>query len=280
MAKIVGVHGVGQQFEGEHSLKASWMPAIRDGLARAHRTLDRDDGLRCAFYGDLFRPSGKASFLPPLDANDVTDPLEKELLYAWWQEAARMDGAVHGENEPTKFWVPRIVQRALSALSHSSFFAGLAENALIFDLKQTIRYLTDKTIRQEAQSRVASAVEPDTQVIVAHSLGSVVAYETLCAHPEWTITALVTIGSPLGVRNVIFDKLIPAPNNDKGVWPGGTQHWINLADWGDIVALEKQLAPRFGKRLTDQIIDNGAKAHDATRYLTAKETGEAIALGL
>jgi hypothetical protein len=52
------------------------------------------------------------------------------------------------------------------------------------------------------------------------------------------------------------------------------------ADGGDIVALVKELRPLFGDRLEDRLIHNGAKAHDIVRYLTAKETGDAIATGL
>lgn len=52
-------------------------------------------------------------------------------------------------------------------------------------------------------------VDADTRVVVGHSLGLVVAYEALCAHPQWPVQALVTLGSPLGRRNLIFDKLVP-----------------------------------------------------------------------
>ncbi|MFD8967973.1 hypothetical protein ACFV0C_23770 [Streptomyces sp. NPDC059568] len=48
-------------------------------------------------------------------------------------------------------------------------------------------------------------------VIVAHSLGSVIAYEALCAHPDWPDLTLVTLGSPLAVRGVVFDRLAPPP---------------------------------------------------------------------
>jgi hypothetical protein len=44
--------------------------------------------------------------------------------------------------------------------------------------------------------------------------------------------------------------------------------------------LVKQLGSRFGRRITDRLIDNGAKAHDATRYLTSKELGDAVASAL
>jgi pimeloyl-ACP methyl ester carboxylesterase len=32
-------------------------------------------------------------------------------------------------------------------------------------------------------------VRADTAVLIGHSLGSVVAYEALCAHPEWSVRA-------------------------------------------------------------------------------------------
>lgn len=176
--------------------------------------------------------------------------------------------------------MPQTVQRALNALSHSKFFAGLAENALIFDLKQVVRYLKDDHIRHEAQARVSAEVGPDTRVLIGHSLGSVIAYEALYAHPEWPLKTFITLGSPLGIRNIIFEKLRPAPQNSIGAWPGQAERWVNIADGGDIVALEKQLAKCFGSRVNDRLISNGAKAHDVTRYLTAKETGDAIASGL
>jgi hypothetical protein len=45
MAKVVGVHGVGQQFKGEETLRMEWLPALKDGLAQADRQLQSDDDL-------------------------------------------------------------------------------------------------------------------------------------------------------------------------------------------------------------------------------------------
>jgi len=277
MARVVGVHGVGHQFGGENTLRAEWLPALKDGLARVERRLPSDDDFSCAFYGNLFRPKGKPAGDPPFDASDVADGWERELLELWWREAARTDSAVHGPDARTKLSTPNVVQRALNALSQSSFFAGLAERALIFDLKQVRRYIDEPEIRHAARASVERAVLPDTKVIIAHSLGSVVAYETLCAHPEWPVRTFVTIGSPLGIANLIFDKLQPSPNQGVGVWPLGIERWFNIADKGDVVALVKQLASCFGRRISDHLIDNGAKAHGSARYLTSQELGHAVA---
>ena len=42
----------------------------------------------------------------------------------------------------------------------------------------------------------------------------------------------------------------------------------------------KRLAPLFGERVQDLLVNNGSKAHDVSPYLTAVQTGHAIAEGL
>jgi hypothetical protein len=274
------VHGVGYQFEGANRLRGDWLPALKDGLSSAGHQLASDEDFVCAFYGNLFRPAGKGAMDPPYDANDVGDEWERELLELWWHEAARVDPAVPGPGAHTKVSVPSIVQRALDALSHSRFFAGLAERALIYDLKQVRRYLREPDIRREARASVERAIRSDTRVVVGHSLGSVVAYEALCAHPESPVSVFVTLGSPLGIRNLIFEALDPAPQNGTGVWPPGIKQWVNIADSGDVVALVKELGSRFGTRVADHLVNNGSKAHDARHYLTTREVGDAVAIGL
>jgi len=138
----------------------------------------------------------------------------------------------------------------------------------------------DAELRAEIQACVRAAIGPDTRVVVGHSLGSVIAYEVLAASPVLDVRTLVTLGSPLGIPKVIFDRLTPQPANGAGAWPGGVRQWHNIADPGDVVALVKQLSPLFGGRVSDWLVYNGAKAHDAKPYLTAEETGRAIASGL
>ena len=123
-------------------------------------------------------------------------------------------------------------------------------------------------------------MDDDTRVIVAHSLGSVVAYEALCANPQWPVRHFITLGSPLGIRNLIFDALQPAPQREVGAWPGNVQHWTNISDSGDVVALTKKLEPLFMPQIVDLSVANGMKVHDASRYLTTREAGDAIAAAI
>ena len=275
------VHGIGQQVKGEDSILGDWIPALRDGIRRADKEPPAGDCVAMAFYGDLFRKKGSKSLgIPPYDENDITNEWEMQLLEAWWIGAARIDNSVPGPEDQTKLRTPRIVQRALNALSHSRFFANIAVNAFVADLKQVHAYLHDDDIRREAQSRISKEITDETLVLVAHSLGTVVAYEALCAHPEWPVRTFISLGSPLGISNLIFELLRPTPENGIGVWPGPISRWSNIADRGDIVALVKELRTRFGEHVQDYLVHNDAHAHDVRPYLTAKETGHAIACGL
>ncbi|MFJ8049903.1 hypothetical protein [Streptomyces luteogriseus] len=275
MARIVGVHGVGKQRLGSNTLLKDWEPALADGLDRASGPQLASGDLHMAFYGDLFRPAGHTLAVgdPMFTADDVDDA-EAELLMEWWAACARVDPAVPPPGGDTLARSPRAVQTALRVLQHSRFFGGLSLRALVFDLKQVRRYLTDEDLRVAARKKVEEAIGPDTRVVVAHSLGSVVAFEALCERPGHGVRALVTLGSPLGMRMVV-DRLRPGPE----IWPG-TASWTNVVDEGDVVAAVRDLSLFFGTGVVGKVVHNGSHAHDATLYLTAKETGEAVAEGL
>lgn len=288
MARVVGIHGIGKQLLGEDTLRQQWLPALNDGLKRAEapeRLADADVAM--AFYGDVFRPEGAYLAVgdPLYTSQDVEPGFETELLLAWWQAAAESDPGVVPPDADTLAATPRSVQSALRALSGARFFAGLALRAMVFDLKQVHRYLTDPGLRARALARVTDQIGEDTRVVVAHSLGSVIAYEALCARPGHQVRALVTIGSPLGIANLILHRLQPAPvqlgGQPQGVWPGGERLvWTNLADDGDVVALVKDLRPSFGPQVRCVRVHNGSHAHDAAAYLTDRLCGQAVKDGL
>ncbi|MGY1501308.1 alpha/beta hydrolase [Streptomyces sp. QTS52] len=284
MARVVGVHGIGQQQSGGRQLAKDWGPAVQDGLTAAGAPGMLADGdMTVAFYGDLFLPPGQqlSGGEAYLTAADVESGLEQELLALWWAAAAEEPQVVGPDAADTLGGVPGSVQAGLRALSQSRFFARVAERMLVADLRQVRRYLSDPVLRAAARGRVTEAIGPDTVVVVGHSLGSVVAYEALCALDSHRVRALVTLGSPLGIPRLIFDRLDPAPQTGVGRWPGnGQMRWTNVADRRDVVALVKDLRPIFGPGVDCHLVPNGSHAHDATFYLGKQATGAAIAQGL
>ena len=80
------------------------------------------------------------------------------------------------------------------------------------------RYVTEPDIRRAAQQSLIDRIGAETRVVVAHSLGSVVAYETLCAHPEFPVRTLITLGSPLGTP-ALLPRLVPPVRPGSAQWP-------------------------------------------------------------
>lgn len=287
MTRIVAVHGINNTYRGPESMAKEWVPPLLDGVTLAgHRNLATADDVTCVFYGDLFRREGRflgGDDLATLSLDDITDPDEIDLLQQWWAEAARTDTAVVPPDARTLGPMAG-VKGAVAALAGSRFLAGATELVFAYWLTQVRAYFRDPETRRQIRYRFAEAVTADTRVVVAHSLGSVVAYEALCANPDWPVHTLVTLGSPLGIPTIIFDRLDPPPRMRggelRGAWPGGIRRWTNISDRADFVALVRKLHEKFAPELIDIEIDNGAKWHDVTRYLTEKSTGQAIADGL
>jgi hypothetical protein len=287
MPLIIGVHGIAQQQKGAPELLETWWPSLKSGVSNAKRSI-ADGALACAFYGGLFRGGEtlRSAGEPELLPSQVTDPFDLELLTKLWAGAAASEPlrVVAPDAANLRMVVPKSVQSALQALSRSRFFARIGESAMIGNLRQVRLYMRDPIIRAAAQDAVDEWVTADTRVLVAHSLGSVVAYESLhrfAGKPNWAnVRTLVTLGSPLGISNLIFDSLVPPPTHGKGRWPPQIERWTNISDDYDVVALVKKLGDVFDGHITDIGIDNGATAHDVKPYLTAAATGRAITDGL
>jgi hypothetical protein len=110
---------------------------------------------------------------------------------------------------------------ALTALARLRWFApfgmAVASRFVWRALTQVSRYLTDDGIRSFAQDQILQWIGPDTRLVIGHSLGSVVAYEAVhraydASHlPTDQTLTLVTLGSPLGLESVVYDRLRPQP---------------------------------------------------------------------
>jgi hypothetical protein len=281
LAKVLIVHGISNQYGGEAELLSAWYPALCDGLSRARAPFaPAQSDCFCPFYGDLFRPIAHLGGNRSLGGEDLAQANkdETDLLDEIWRSAAETDPKVPGPDEygESLARVPRFVERALNSLARSQYLARRVPLQFFGDLKQVVAYLDNPDIHQKAMERVFDRIGSETRLVIGHSLGSVVAYEVLCQRPGANID-LITVGSPLGIPNVVFHKLTPRPGADGvGQWPSGVRYWTNIAARGDIVAAQKELASLFAGQVEDKLIENGGDAHNSTRYLNTLEAGVAI----
>ena len=270
MTKVLCIHGIGQEYEAEETLTACWVPALCGGVSNAGGRLDPSE-VRMCFYGNLFRPQEETS--KSFAGNSVyalkddKDDFERKLL-------ATLAEASAGEAEGKL--LERPINAMLQLVAKAPFFGEMSQQLVVWLLRQVRWYLDDFNFtRQLAQNRLIKAIADDTSVLVAHSLGTVIAYEVLYANADLPVRTLVTLGSPLG-NPVVRPRVVPSVSESPAPWPGSVKMWFNIADRTDIVAFEKRLAHVFGDRVQDSLVYNGATIHDVRPYLTARETGRAI----
>jgi hypothetical protein len=285
MPRVLGVHGIGQQYRSGPELTRGWWEALRGGLEVAgfRPTADNlaETDVRVAFFGNLFRPKEPmAGGEPPYTAADLQPGPERDLLQTWYEAALAQDpslGPPAGAMGAGRVAAQAMVERLL----RSPTFARVAQRAFIGNLKQVTAFLATPDVKERVLQRVAEEMTPDTRVIIGHSLGSIVVYEYLARDRPPQVELLVTLGSPLGIPNLVFERLTPTPTRGAGAWPGGVADWVNVADADDKVALRKQLAPLFpapdgGAGIQDRLVDNGEEPHASSRYLNAEPTGAAL----
>jgi len=131
-----------------------------------------------------------------------------------------------------------------------------------------------QTIRRRFTAAVCAPAVSRPHVVVAHSMGTVIAYDCLKRVADCDkIDGLITIGSPLGLDE-IQDKLQPGWSREDG-FPGTSLigRWVNLFDRLDPVAgFDAQLANDYRRgglgQIEDIVIQNpGVWRHSATKYL-------------
>ena len=103
------------------------------------------------------------------------------------------------------------------------------------------RYQDQRDCRWAAQRAVLDQLPKSGSIIlIAHSLGSVVAVDLLTKlHPNLRVDLLVTIGSPLAIKHLGHSGFEAEFPYDR---VGG---WVNLYDSGDFVTIGRGVGRRF-----------------------------------
>lgn len=303
MADIVLVHGIGQEQETADKLEAVWLPSLAGGVRQAgfpqvadRIWRERGPGgldLRMAFYGELFLASGQQGDDPgdfTAEESDVAEQLAADWLRHAAERASKRAVMQAGQRElafvtgqmGAEQGVGSVVRSAIGGLARIPWFApfgmGLAQRFVKRALAQVTRYFTDESVRSSALEAVSRLIGPETKAVIGHSLGSVVAYEAVQRLSQ-PLPLLVTLGSPLGLQTIIYQRLRPQPPG----FPPAVHRWVNVADRDDFIAAEPDLTGLFGARMPagavfegGYTVDNGAQPHKADFYLGKSQVGRAV----
>ncbi|OPC84128.1 hypothetical protein B4N89_27245 [Embleya scabrispora] len=274
---IVGVHGIGNFRRGEtpdeaaRTLGQVWHTNLATALYRAGAAASPPD-VSVAYYADLLRKPGKQS---GDDGLDDLDPSESEFARQWLGTFDLPRGVAAGE------WTIGLRQD-VETLARKRFLGPPATKWFTATFcREVPAYLKnpDSPARAAARSRVTDTLETTgARIVIAHSLGSVVAYEALWARPDLNVDLLVTLGSPLALPHAVLPRLRPAPVDGRGARPPGAARWVNLADPGDIVAIPKGGIGRTfeGVDTDEHTLIHAFDFHLAKNYLAHQRLGEIL----
>lgn len=242
--RLVFVHGMRQegkvaadlQQEWEHALLSAWSSS---GLLAPQYTLEMP------FYGDVLDEltkavRGKSDVVTARGDGGpaIFTPLEEDLIRSMATKEGVTDAEVRGElsqevvaRGPANWeWVQglaRVLERKVPALG--SLGLGF--------VRQVDAYLTRPHIQQAVDQIVDPCLLRGRAVVIAHSLGSIVAYRLLRqAGNTADVSLFVTLGCPLAIDAVKQHLRPPALR-----MPQGVAKWLNGTDDRDYVALYARL---------------------------------------
>lgn len=156
--------------------------------------------------------------------------------------------------------------------------------------------LARKVLRDELKTVLLSHRQDDL-MLIAHSMGSIIAYDVLRDlgrdQAGVKVSRFVSVGSPLGLPHVKF-KIISERTYAPDVrTPTIVSSWVNFADRRDPVALDTHLSDDYGAndsgvQVRDDLIQNDyvtpgknkANAHKSYGYLRSPELSEHVKLFL
>ncbi|MEU0939425.1 hypothetical protein [Embleya sp. NPDC005971] len=280
MSAIVAVHGVGNHEAGAApdvvaaARARTWGAALATGLGRPAAELD----VAFAYYAHhLYRGQPVAQGGPDEDAFDRLAPADPALAVFAEQWLAALDlppATVQG-----RLTVP-LRQIAQVVAERFRLDGRLTHLFMSLFVREVTAYLrdVDAPARIAAREEVAACIAAHRpRVVIAHSLGSVVTYEALHAHPESEVELLVTLGSPLALPHAVFHRLRPTPT-PTGTRPPGVRRWVNVADHGDPVAIPRPFSAHFPDVDLDLAESVGLFAfHPAVKYLGSAAVAATVA---
>ncbi|MFD8787028.1 alpha/beta fold hydrolase [Kitasatospora sp. NPDC059599] len=266
--RLVFVHGIGGLRDPQQEL-AEWKRELAEGARKAGYaseisalTMDWSADSAFAYYGDLF-DTGEAQGVGSTDEfdeeqaelmldllGDLLDDLAGLSEQRGNQRLARVRAQVRADGQGQGVGAAGRhlsgVIAAVAAVPGLSWGAQrLSAGRLLRVLTQPGRYLrraepdaTGRTLDRRVRERVLQHLDPTRPaIVVAHSLGTVVALEALAEY-NGPVRLLVTIGSPIATRGVVWPRLVPQPP----ATPESVSAWTDFWDSDDIVVPRRTLA--------------------------------------
>lgn len=237
--KLIMIHGRGQAGKTPTVLQKEWTDALGYGLLRANKALPAGTKIEFPFYGDKLEDLVQRLNTPlAIDghARGTENDIDQELRGQILEDLAAGLGITRADIEREFAGAPREkgpanwewVQAILRAVDR---VPGLNSKTIDTFTRDVYVYVSYPGVRTAIDAIVAGAFSDEPCVVLAHSLGTIVAYNVLLARAAPPVRRFVTVGSPLGIRAIKSHLETPLRS------PTCVGNWFNAYDDRDVVAL-------------------------------------------
>lgn len=276
---ILFIHGRAQEEYTQETLLRNWTSALTASFQQAGLHLPADLSFTLPYYGkelirqrDIYKQEiadGVYQMRAPEMIAEM-DNCEKELLEILREnagiskkEVAEEINADEQNRGPENWWISVAISRLLDR-----HFNAVANGCVKKRTDDVVTYLIVPKARQVINKYYLDALTGEPTIIIAHSLGTIIAYDILRSidTEKYDIRGLITLGSPLGVE-AVQRQLLPPPVYPKAL----TGNWINIFDPKDIVALNPLNRRNFrvDREIINHEVYNGSdNRHKIREYLS------------
>lgn len=277
------IHGIGQEGSTQKELLEKWT----ESLHKVSPGLLANAETRMAYYGTTLAnwANGDTAVGMGTGATDVNigDADEIAFLTSALQEAAEVQNLTDADIASAEQDAAEVV--AMDSMT-GRFLVGLVRalekisplkgSLLLRVVKQGHTYLSSPGAGTAVDNLVRPYLKESPQVVITHSLGTVVAFKLLReiqkSGTDIEIPLLITMGSPLGLE--AFKKKLGPPRFK----PVSVKRWMNFYDPSDFVSLGKALHREFATGIEDDgTVDNFTdNAHGIIGYLPHQGVVQAL----
>ncbi|CAO4186183.1 alpha/beta hydrolase [Methylorubrum extorquens] len=242
---IVGIHGLANKPPADEKTRW-WKAAIAEGLARNEGRADPEFAFEFVYWADL-------RYDAPMSEDDNREP------YRPYDGSGPLPG---GEKAPstTAKDVLAPVYAGIDAVEEATGVTVVDDLILEHRFDDLWHYHAEQGFARQVRARLAErlrAFRDHRILLVAHSMGSVIAYDVLRQlereDPSLRVEHLVTAGSPLDLAKV---KLKFEAEHGPLRVPNNVSAWTNLADGDDVVAIMGALEVDYGPSDTGVSVDD------------------------
>jgi hypothetical protein len=284
--RLAFVHGINNEGETPASIEGAWWDALERGWYAAGLASKQRPGITVGYYADLLAGTTKSAAVE-MGPSATSTGLAAGLL----QEYADAAGVTAGELAAITAETGEPPEAVAHGIPHEGWivnFASALERILPIKgklmaslfLRQAVTYINDRVLAAQIDRRVASSIfeeRPDPVVVVAHSLGTVVAYRVL-ANANFArrdVALFVTLGSPLSVR--MFKSILPV----RGSMPTPPiRRWFNSRHTEDFVTLGRGIIEQSigfqGVQDSTEVVGNDPDRHSIVQYLSSPTIAKVI----